>query len=77
MPLINEYKCNKCGFALPVGWGYCFYVEDGNGDRIDCYHPSERRYVEQVLGESAPLEIIRERTGFNSLSGCPKSPVEK
>ncbi|MFC2008127.1 hypothetical protein ACFLT0_00340 [Chloroflexota bacterium] len=70
MPPINEYKCNKCGLTLQQGWGYRFYVEDDKGDRIDCHHPSERRYVEQVLGENAPLELIRERTGFNSFCVC-------
>lgn len=27
MPPINEYKCNRCGFALPRGWGGYKYVE--------------------------------------------------
>ncbi len=70
MPKINEYKCNKCGFTLEKGWGYCFYVEDGQGDRIDCHHPRERRYIEQVLGKRLSLELIRERTGFNSFCVC-------
>ena len=70
MPRIDEYKCNKCGFALPEGWGYSFYVEDDKGDRIICPHPEERQYVEDVLGRNAPQELIRERTGFNSFCVC-------
>lgn len=27
MPPINEYKCDRCGFALPRGWGGYKYVE--------------------------------------------------
>ena len=71
MPPINEYKCSKCDLTLPKGWGYCFYVEDDKGKRVDCYHPVERRYVNEVLGERASvLEMIRERTGFNSYCIC-------
>jgi len=70
MPLVNEYKCNKCGLTLQRGWGYHFYVEDDRGDRIDCHHPQERRYVEQVLGKSPPLESVHKRTGFNSFCVC-------
>ncbi len=58
VPHINEYKCDKCGFALQKGWGYCFYVEDDKGDKIDCHHPGERRYVERVLGENVSLDIF-------------------
>jgi len=70
MPKINEYKCNKCGFSLERGWGYRFYVEDGEGKRIDCHHPVERFTVEEVLGKHLWLELIRERTGFNSFCVC-------
>ena len=71
MPRINEYKCSKCDLSLPKGWGYCFYVEDDKGKRVDCYHPVERRFVKEVLGERASmLEVIRERTGFNSHCIC-------
>ena len=71
MPRINEYKCNRCDLSLPKGWRYCFYVEDDKGKRVDCFHPSERRYVNGVLGERASiLEVVRERTGFNSYCIC-------
>ena len=70
MPLINEYKCSKCGFELQIGWGYSLYVEDDKGDRTVCGHPAERRCIEEVLGKDAPLEIIRERTGFSSHCVC-------
>ena len=71
MPGINKYKCSKCKFKLPTGWGYGFYVENDEGKRIPCGHPSERSYVREVLGERAKsLAIIRERTGFNSHCIC-------
>ncbi|MFC2018734.1 hypothetical protein ACFLU4_02095 [Chloroflexota bacterium] len=70
MPPIDEYKCKKCGFTLPEGWGMYFYVVDDKGRRIVCGHPGERRKVEEVLGKKATLELIRERTGFNSDCIC-------
>jgi len=72
MPLIYDYKCNKCGFTLPSGWGYSFYVIDHRGDRIECLHPAERKYVEEVLGIRAAqdLEYVRKMTGFNSYCIC-------
>jgi hypothetical protein len=70
MPRINEHKCSKCDLKLPPGWGYCFYVEDDKGKRVDCYHPMEGRYVKEVLGGKPSLELIRERTGFNSFCIC-------
>jgi hypothetical protein len=71
MPAISDYKCRKCGFELPSGWGHYFYVEDDEGERIICPHPEEDRYVRQVLGvrELSP-EIVRSRTGFNSHCVC-------
>lgn len=50
MPPINEYKCNKCGFSLPMGWGGYIYVQDDNGKRIVCPHPGEGQTVAEVLG---------------------------
>jgi predicted RNA-binding Zn-ribbon protein involved in translation (DUF1610 family) len=71
MPRINEYRCSKCDLSLPKGWGYYFYVENDKGERIVCYHPRERYDVKQVLGERASLlEVVRERTGFNSHCIC-------
>ncbi len=70
MPKINEYKCNKCGFTLERGWGYRFYVEDDKGNRTDCHHPRETRYVEEVLGKNLSLELVRERTGFHAFCMC-------
>jgi len=71
MPLINEYKCRKCGFKLPRGWGYYLYVEDDNGERIVCPHPEEGFTIAGVLGvsELAP-EVVEKRTGFNSPCVC-------
>ena len=71
MPRIYKYKCSKCKFKLPEGWGYGFYVENDKGERITCGHPAERMHVYEVLGERAKsLAIIRERTGFNSHCIC-------
>lgn len=70
MPHINDYKCNECGLTLERGWGYLFYAEDDKGNRIDCPHPTERRRVEQVLGDRPSLELVRQRTGFDSFCVC-------
>ena len=71
MPRISKFKCSKCKFKLPEGWGYSFYVEDDKGNRVVCGHPSERSYVREVLGERASsLDIVRDRTGFNSVCVC-------
>jgi hypothetical protein len=70
MPNINDYGCTKCSFRLPRGWGYYFCVENDKGERLGCRHPGERRNVEDVLGKEAPLDVIVERTGFNSYCVC-------
>lgn len=70
MPAIDEYKCGKCGLTLPDGWGMYLYVEDGKGNRIVCPHPAEVMTVEQVLGKGISLDVVRERTGFNSCCIC-------
>ncbi len=70
MPHINDYKCNKCDFKMPRGFGYYLYVEDNNGKRIMCPHPSEKSYVEDVLGERPAITVIKDRTGFNSFCIC-------
>ena len=71
MPSINEYKCNKCKFKLPEGWGHDFYVENDKGKRIRCGHPAETSHVAEVLGKRAKsLAIVRDRTGFNSHCVC-------
>jgi len=71
MPAINEYKCNKCGFELPRGWGHHFYVEDNKGERITCPHPGEEFTVRQILGASELVPaVVERRTGFNSHCIC-------
>jgi len=71
MPAINEYKCSKCDLTLKAGWGYCFYVEDDKGNRIDCHHPAEQEDVKKVLGVRESLyDEVRTRTGFNSFCIC-------
>ncbi|MFC1995657.1 hypothetical protein ACFLVM_02130 [Chloroflexota bacterium] len=70
MPRRNEYKCNTCGLNLPLGWGTYMYVTDGDGNRVICYHPSESRYVVEVLGERPSAELVYQKTGFNSHCLC-------
>jgi hypothetical protein len=70
MPDINDYKCSKCGYALPSGWGYDFYVINSSNERIGCRHPGEYGAVVSVLGIDAPISFIIERTGFNSDCLC-------
>lgn len=50
MPEVNEYKCNKCGFTLPRGWGGYMYVMDEDGKRLPCPHPAESSKIAAVLG---------------------------
>ena len=71
MPSINNYKCSKCKFKMPRGWGYDFYAENDEGKRIPCGHPSEATHVHEVLGAKAKwLPFLRDRTGFNSDCVC-------
>jgi len=70
MPPINEFRCSRCGFALPSGWGGQFYVIDNRGIKIIPPHPSEFRTVKEILGENPPREVYMARTGFNSHTLC-------
>jgi len=70
MPLINDYRCNTCGFVLPSGWGGHTYVTDDCGNIIVCPHPSEMSTILEVLGDDASDDLIRQRTGFNSDCLC-------
>lgn len=70
MPPINHYKCNKCKFTLPSGWGGYMYVEDQKKRRVVCPHPCEQQTVLRVLGGDASEEVIKKRTGFNSDCVC-------
>ena len=70
MPLINIFRCDKCKFSLPSGWGGYMYVTNQADERIVCPHPSEYYTVIAVLGEEAPQELIEQRTGFNSYCLC-------
>jgi primosomal protein N' len=70
MPIINEYKCDNCGFKLPTGWGGHTYVEDDEGKRIVCPHPSEYGTIRRVLGENAPPKLVAKRVGYNTYCIC-------
>jgi predicted RNA-binding Zn-ribbon protein involved in translation (DUF1610 family) len=71
MPIVNKYKCNKCDFSMPGGWGGYQYVESKEGKRIECIHPVEEETIEEVLGEEKDnLELRKKRVGFNSYCLC-------
>jgi hypothetical protein len=70
MPPISRFKCDKCDFEFPTGWGGFMYVENDKGERIPCTHPIEGYTIAQVLGRNAPPELVRSRTGFNSFCIC-------
>lgn len=70
MPPINAYRCDKCGFSLPSGWGRYMYVTDETGKRVICPHPNEFDTMRRVLGAEAPWELIEQRRGFNSFCLC-------
>lgn len=52
MPPINEYRCDRCGFAMPEGWGGYKYVE------ADAQLISAR--IGEKVNEKARLEGIAE-----------------
>jgi hypothetical protein len=70
MPPIDEFKCNKCDFSLPRGWGGYMYVLSENGERLVCPHPAEYSKIKQVLGHIPSEEEIKQKTGFNSYCVC-------
>ena len=45
-------------------------MENDKGERKACLHPGEQRDVVEVLGKEAPLDLIVEKTGFNSACVC-------
>jgi hypothetical protein len=52
MPQVNKFKCNKCDFEMPSGWGGYIYVIDFSGKRVVCAHPGEGRKVLEITGFS-------------------------
>ena len=34
MPQVNKFKCNKCDFEMPSGWGGYMYVIGSFGARV-------------------------------------------
>jgi hypothetical protein len=70
MPHIDEFKCNKCNYALIPGWGYRFYVINDAHERVYCAHPLEARCVMSILGKNASINVIKDRTGFSSYCLC-------
>lgn len=70
MPPINKYKCSKCTFEFPEGWGGYFYVIDKNGKREIAPHPIEDLLIQSILGDNCSKEDYINRTGFNSYCVC-------
>ncbi len=70
MPLVNKYKCNKCGFSFPSGCGTYLYVENVAGARVSCPHPGEGEIIRLVLGQDVSIDEIRNKTGFFSHCIC-------
>jgi len=70
MPPINKYKCNKCGFLLPEGWGGYAYKEDVKGERMQIPHPAEMWVFFESPGIGKLKEGINETAGFNSDCLC-------
>jgi hypothetical protein len=85
MPRICEYMCRSCGFSLPPGWGGYLYVKNDKGEKIACTHPHEGKTVAEILGiekdlvsnfpwvplpDAAPMDLLRERVGFDSYCVC-------
>jgi hypothetical protein len=74
MPPISDFRCNKCRYSLPSGWGGYTYVQDVKGKRKICQHPAEVVTIARVLGlkesEIFPprteeiRKLLKERTGF-------------
>ncbi len=78
MPSINKYKCNKCSFSLPEGWGGYAYIENNENKRIPIPHPGEMRVFFEptrtsIFGNIKPgkrRKGIDTTTGFNSDCLC-------
>ena len=70
MPLVNEYKCSKCGLSLPSGCGVYLYVENVAGARVLCPHPGESGIIGWVFGRDASIDEIRNKSGFFSHCIC-------
>ena len=68
MPQVNKYKCDKCWFDLPDGWGYDFYLTNEKGKRIPSLPWGYT--VEEVWGKGLSPELVCQLTGFNSDCLC-------
>src|SRR5262245_47038726 len=50
VPEIYHFRCTRCDFAFPKGWGGYTYALDAQGRRVVCPHPDEMQMVFQVTG---------------------------
>jgi len=88
MPGIYEFKCDKCDFEMPEGWGRYMYVLDKEGKKIICPHPSEYETALEVLNiegfgawnclfefpimREENMKLFKERTGVSFYCVCLK-----
>jgi predicted RNA-binding Zn-ribbon protein involved in translation (DUF1610 family) len=72
MPQIFDFHCTNtdCDFEMPSGWGYYFYAEADDGERVHCPHPGELGRAHEVIGDDASEEEFDHRTGFNNHCFC-------
>lgn len=68
MPPIDSYKCTKCDFRMPSGWGTYLYALDSDNNRIRCPHPGEHAAVKRITG--LPLDEAKERNLVGRVSYC-------
>ena len=78
MPAINKYKCDKCDFSMPEGWGGYVYIEKNKGRRIPVPHPGEmdvffkpsKMSIFGIFKRGKRRKGIDEIAGFNSNCVC-------
>lgn len=71
MPSINKYKCNKCGFLLPGGWGGYVYIENDKGERIQIPHPCEMGvfFEPTKISIFGNIKVGKRRKGIEKITG--------
>ena len=54
---IVDYCCPLCRFQIGRGWGGCLYIEDEQGVRVNCPHPSEDAAIRDVVRRDSRLRV--------------------
>lgn len=70
MPPISRFKCNKCDFEMPSGWGSYIYVVDALGKRVVCGHPGEGMKIQEITGLSVTEAEQKGLVGKSSYCIC-------